>query len=136
MKTNKIKFILVQLLFIVFINYMLLINDGFIFKTHWKPTFIFALTYYHIGTFITLYATLISKNLSSEKENFLFNFNMFFYISFIGLLLYHNCHIESNNLMENYTYGLIILFMSITILFETIASYKKYSLSLITHSKN
>ena len=135
MKKQKVKFIIAQLLFILIINYLILIDSGFIFKTHWKPTFIFALTYYHLGTFITLYATLISKNLSKEKEDFLFNFNMFFYTSFIGLLLYHNCQIESNNLVTNYSYGLFILFISVILLSETFSSYKKYNMSLINNTK-
>jgi hypothetical protein len=54
MKKQKVKFIITQLLFILIINYLILIDSGFIFKTHWRPTFIFALTYYHVGTFITL----------------------------------------------------------------------------------
>ena len=136
MKKQKVKFIIAQLLFILIINYLILIDSGFIFKTHWRPTFIFALTYYHVGTFITLYATFISKTLSKEKEDFLFTFNMFFYTSFIGLCLYHNCQVEPNDLVTNYTFGLIALFISITLLFETIASYKSYNVSLITNSKN
>ncbi len=136
MKKQKVKFIITQLLFILIINYLILIDSGFIFKTHWRPTFIFALTYYHIGTFIILYATFISKPLLKEKEDFLFTFNMFFSTSFIGLLLYHNCQVEPNDLVTNYTFGLFILFISITLLFETVASYKTYKFSLITNSKN
>ncbi len=136
MKTQKTKFIILQVLAILTINYLILIDEGFIFKTHWKPTFIFALTFFHLGVFSSLYATIISKSISSEKENFLFNFNMFFYLSFVGLLLYHNCQVQSNNLISYYGIGLFMLFNSIVVLFETFESYKKYKLSLLINAKN
>jgi hypothetical protein len=136
MKTKKTQSIIFQVLIILCINYLILIDEGFIFKTQWKPTFIFALAFFHLGTFSSLYATFISKILSKEKEAFIFNFNMFFYLSFVGLLLYNNCQVQTHNLMGNYSIGLLMLFISIIFLFETVDSYKKYNSSLITNSQN
>ena len=136
MKTKKTQSIIFQILIILSINYLILIVEGFIFKTHWAPNFIFTLAFFHFGTFSSLYATLISIILSKEKEEFIFNFNMFFYISFVGLLFYHNCLIQTDTLMVNYIIGLFMLFMSIIFLFETVNSYKKYNSSLIINTKN
>jgi hypothetical protein len=136
MKTKKTQSIIFQILIILSINYLILIAEGFIFKTQWKPNFIFALVFFHFGTFSSLYATFISKILLKEKEEFIFNFNMFFYISFVGLLFYHNCQIQTDTLMVNYIVGLFMLFMSIIFLFETVDSYKKYNSSLIINTKN
>lgn len=136
MKTKKTQSLIFQVLIILCINYLILIDEGFIFKTQWKPTFIFALAFFHLGTFSSLYATFISKTLSKEKEAFIFNFNMFFYLSFVGLLLYYNCQVQTNNLMGNYSIGLFMLFISIIFLFETVDSYKKYNSSLIINTQN
>jgi hypothetical protein len=67
MKTKKTQSIIFQILIILSINYLILIAEGFIFKTQWKPNFIFALAFFHFGTFSSLYATFISKILLKEK---------------------------------------------------------------------
>ena len=133
MKTKKIKFISEQILFILLFNYLIVIDSGFIYKTHWLPTFVFALLFFHAGTFATLYATITSKAFSKEKEQLLFNFNLFIYLSFIGLLLYYNCQVATNNLVINYCLGLYMLVNAIIFLFETYSSYKKYSATLIAN---
>jgi hypothetical protein len=96
MKRKKAFFILEQILLILFINCLFLIEDDFIYKTHWLPSFAFAIVFFHLGTFMSLYATITSKTFTKEKEQVIFNFNFFIYLSFIGLLLYHNCLVATN----------------------------------------
>lgn len=130
----KTKFIIEQILFILLINYLILIDSGFIYKTHWLPTFAFAMVFFHAGTFLSLYATITSKVFTKEKEQLLFSFNFFIYLIFIGLLLYHNCQVKTNELMLNYGLGLYMLINAIIFLFEIKASYKKYITTLITNN--
>ena len=134
MKTRKLKFTLQQILMILIINYLILVDEGFIYKTHWLPSFAFAILFFHLGTFSALYATLTSKTFTEEKEQFILNFNFFIYLSFLGLLLYHNCQVATNKLIFNYCFGLFTLTYSIIFLFETYSSYKKHTASLIINN--
>lgn len=134
MKTKKYRFIIEQVLFILFINYLVLFYEGFIYKTHWKSTFIFAMAFFHMGTFGSLYATIISKPLSSEKKEVLFNFNFFIYTGFISLMIYHNCQITSNNLASQYCFGLYMLIFVVAFLVETYRAYKKYKSPVMIES--
>ncbi len=136
MKRKKVSFIIEQVLFILFINCLFLIEDDFIYKTHWLPSFAFATVFFHLGTFMSLYVTITSKTFTKEKEQVIFNFNFFIYLSFIGLLLYHNCLVATNTLAINYFFGLYMLANSIIFLFETFSSYKKYTASLIINNQN
>ena len=134
MKRKKAFFIIEQILIILITNYLILIESGFIYKTHWLSTFAFAIVFFHLGTFMSLYATITAKTLTKEKEQFIFNFNFFVYISFLGLLLYHNCHVATNDLVINYFFCLYMLAISIIFLFEMYSSYKKYTASLIINN--
>lgn len=134
MKHKKAFFILEQILLMFAINYLFLFEDGFIYKTHWLPSFAFAIVFFHLGTFMSLYATITSKTFTKEKEQLIFNFNFFIYLSFIGLLLYHNCQVATNNLAINYYFGLYMLANAIIFLFETHSSYKKYTATLIINN--
>lgn len=126
MNLKKYTFIFEQIIFILLVNYLILIQEQFIFKTHWLPTFAFALLFFHVGTFSTLYVTITSKEWSREKEELLFDCNIFIYLTFVGLLLYHNCHVKTSNLPMYYAMGIYILINAILFLFETLKSYKKY----------
>lgn len=130
MKTKKVKFIIAQILFILLINYLILIDEGFIYKTHWLPTFAFAILFFHVGAFSTIYLAITSKLFTNEKEQFLFDFSAFIYLTFIGLLLYHNCQVKTSDLLINYCLGLYILMNAVYFLFETHNSYKKYRTTL------
>ena len=134
MKRKKASFIIEQIVIILLINYFFLIESGFIYKTHWLPTFAFAILFFHLGTFMSLYATITSKTFTKEKEQFIFYFNFFVYMSFLGLILYHNCNVSTNDLVINYCYGLYMLANSIIFLFETYSSYKKYTASIIINN--
>jgi hypothetical protein len=133
MKNKKTKFIIEQIIVIVLLNYSFLIVDGFIYKTHWLPTFAFAVLFFNAGTFTTLYATIRSKLLTKEKAQLLFDLNIFIYLSFIGLLIYHDCHVATNNMIFNYWLGIYILINVIIFLFESYSSYKNYKASLSTN---
>jgi hypothetical protein len=134
MKRKKTSLIIEQILIILLINYLILIESGFIYKTHWLPTFAFAIVFFHLGTFTSLYATITAKTFTKEKEQFIFNFNFFVYLSFLGLILYHNCNVATNDLVINFCFGLYMLANSIIFLFETYFSYKKYTASLIINN--
>ena len=134
MKRKKASFIIEQIVIILLINYFFLIESGFIYKTHWLPTFAFAILFFHLGTFMSLYATITSKTFTKEKEQFIFYFNFFVYMSFLGLILYHNCNVSTNDLVINYCYELYMLANSIIFLFETYSSYKKYTASIIINN--
>ncbi|MCF8423842.1 MAG: hypothetical protein K9H41_05825 [Bacteroidia bacterium] len=134
MKRKKAFFIIEQIVIILLINYLILIESGFIYKTHWLSTFAFAIIFFHLGTFMSLYATITAKIFTKEKEQFIFNFNFFVYLSFLGLILYHNCHVATNDLVINYCFGLYMLANAIIFLFETYFSYKKYTASLIINN--
>ena len=134
MKRKKASFIIEQIVIILLINYFFLIESGFIYKTHWLSTFAFAIIFFHLGTFMSLYATITAKIFTKEKEQFIFNFNFFVYLSFLGLILYHNCNVATNDLVINFCFGLYMLANSIIFLFETYFSYKKYTASLIINN--
>lgn len=134
MKTKKIKFIIEQILIILFFNYIFLIDGGFIYKTHWLPTFIFAQAFFHLGVFASLYATIASKEFTKEKYQLILDFNCFIYLSYLGLLFYHNCHVETESLMQNYCFGLYMLTNVTIFIFETYSSYKKYKAALIINN--
>jgi hypothetical protein len=134
MKRKKAFFIIEQIVIILLINYLILIESGFIYKTHWLSTFAFAIIFFHLGTFMSLYATITAKIFTKEKEQFIFNFNFFVYLSFLGLILYHNCHVATNDLVINYCCCLYMLANAIIFLFETYFSYKKYTASLIINN--
>ena len=124
MKTKQTTFIIEQILIIVGINYLMLISEGFLFKEHWKPTFIFALTFFNVGTLISLYLTFTDKSFSILKEIFLFNFNLFIYLSFVSLLICQNSHVISDSNFTISSLGLLTLFFAVVFLFETVTSYK------------
>ena len=126
MKTNQTTFIIEQILIIVGINYLMLISEGFLFKEHWKPTFIFALTFFNVGTLISLYLTFTDKSFSILKEIFLFNFNLVIYLSFVSLLVYHNSKVRAHVNFFHTTLGLLTLFFAVVFLFETVTSYKTF----------
>ena len=123
MKTNKNLFIFQQLLMIALFCYFILIEDGFIYRLSWRPSFAFALAFFHIGTLSSLFLTILSKDLSKEKEELLFCFNIFVYNSTLTLFLYHNCQVKTNQLIQNYFFGLLFLSYSLIMLFQTYSAY-------------
>ena len=129
MKTKKITFIIEQVFFIVLVNYLLLFDDGLIFKRALQPDLIFALAFFHLGTFSSLYASIRSKNFSVEKENILFQLNMVFYLGFVSLLLFQKCSYESDSLAVYYGIALYLLLNTTLFLFAAGRSYKKYQLT-------
>ena len=124
MKTNQTTFIIEQILIIVGINYLILINEGFLFKETWQPTFSLALAFFNVGTLISLYLTFTDKSFSILKEIFLFNFNLFIYLSFVSLLICQNSHVISDSNFTISSLGLLTLFFAVVFLFETVTSYK------------
>jgi hypothetical protein len=134
MKRKKAFFIIPQILTMILINYFSLIEDGFIYKTHWQPSVVFVFVFFHFGTVIALYATIKSITYTKERRQMIHNFNFFIYISYIGLLCFHNCLVVSGDLLFNYCLGIFLLIISVIFLFETYSSYKKYTASLIINN--
>jgi hypothetical protein len=134
MKRKKASYIIEQIVIILLINYFFLIETGFIYKTHWLPTFAFAMVFFHAGTFLSLFVTIKSNVFTIEKEQLLFSFNFFIYLIFLGLLLYQNCLVQTNDLITYYCVCLYILFNAILFVFEIKACYKKYAASLIINN--
>ena len=134
MKRKKAFFILEQIFVIITLDYIFLIGDEFIYKTQWLPSFAIAILFFHLGTFISLYATITSTELTKEAKQLTHDFNFFIYLSFIGLLCFHNCLVNSGNLILNYCLGTYLLMNSVIFLFETHTSYKKYNASLIINN--
>ena len=126
MKTKQTTFIIEQILIILGINYLILISEGFLFKSPWQLTFILALCFFNIGTLSSLYLTIKAKSFSIQKEIFLFNFNLFIYLSFVSLLVYHNYQVRAHSNFLHTSLGLLTLFFVGIFLFETVTSYKEY----------
>ena len=127
MKTKQTTFIIEQILIIVGINYLILISEGFLFKAPWRSTFILAFAFFNFGTLISLYLTITDKSFSIMKEIFLFNFNLFIYLSFVSLLIYQNSHVRTHSNFTISSLGLLTLFFAVVFLFETVTSYKTYN---------
>lgn len=127
MKTKQNTFIIEQILIILGTNYLILISEGFLFKSPWQPTFILALSFFNIGTLSSLYLTIKAKSFSILKEIFLFNFNLFIYLSFVSLLIYQNSHVRPHSNFTLSSLGLLTLFFAAFFLFETVTSYKTYN---------
>lgn len=127
MKTKQITFIIEQILIILGINYLILISEGFLFKSPWQPTFILALSFFNLGTLSSLYLTICAKSFSIQKEIFLFNFNLFIYLSFVSLLVYHNYQVRAHSNFLHTSLGLLTFFFAAIFLFETVTSYKTYN---------
>ena len=136
MNRNKIFSLAYQVLSITGVCYFVLFDAGFIYRTHWLPSFIFAMAFFHVGTFISLYVTIMSKELSKEKEELIYNFSFFVFCGFITLLLYHNCQIVTNQFIINYLFGLFLSVYSIIFLFKIYYSYLIYKSTQIINPKN
>jgi len=127
MKTKQTTFIIEQILIIVGINYLILISEGFLFRAPWQPTFSLALAFFNVGTLISLYLTFTDNSFSILKEIFLFNFNLFIYLSFVSLLICQNNHVRPQSNFTISSLGLLTLFFAVVFLFETVTSYKTYN---------
>jgi len=138
MKRNKILFLLQQILIMATYCYVILYGDGegFIFRESMKPTLIFAMAFFHTGTFSSFYATLISLDFSEQKEEVLFNFNMFIYSGTITLLMYHNCQMQTTQLFVYYCFGLFTLFYTLHFFMEAYKNYIIYKSSQLINPKN
>ena len=126
MKAKQNTFIIEQILIILGINYLILINEGFLFKETWQPTISLALAFFNVGTLISLYLTFTDKSFSILKEIFLFNFNLVIYLSFVSLLIYQNSHVRPQSNFTISSLGLLTLFFAVVFLFETVTSYKTF----------
>lgn len=127
MKAKQNTFIIEQILIILGINYLILISEGFLFKSPWHPTFSLALAFFNIGTLSSLYLTIKAKSFSIQKEIFLFNFNLVIYLSFVSLLVYHNYQVRAHSNFLHTSLGLLTFFFAVVFLFDTVASYKTYN---------
>lgn len=127
MKSKQNTFIIEQILIILGINYLILISEGFLFKSPWQPTFSLALAFFNIGTLSSLYLTIKAKSFSIQKEIFLFNFNLVIYLSFVSLLVYHNYQVRAHSNFLHTSLGLLTFFFAVVFLFDTVASYKTYN---------
>jgi hypothetical protein len=134
MELSRNKFIVIQIVAILCINYLFLVYEKFGELHYWRSSLVFAIAFFHVGTFITLCFTIKSKTYTKEKERLLADFNGIVYLGYITLLIYNNCQIESSHLLQYYGLGLFTLMATTFYLFETYSSYKKYTESLITNN--
>ena len=134
MKTTKAKFIIEQILIILLINYFLLVEEHFMERKHWLPSFVFAQIFFHLGVFASLYATIVSKHFTDEKYQLILNFNLFIYSSQLCLLFCHNCLVETNDLIWNYSFGMFMIANVTLFIFEIRSSYKKFKATLVSHN--
>lgn len=134
MKTQKTRSIIEQVLFISIINF-LMFKEGLLTTTHWNAGIIIAFALFHLGTFFSLYVTITSKEISTEKDKLIFNFNFSVYLVFMCALLLNNFLFASEHLLLNYFLALFFLFLSTSFISNTNDSYKEYQNSLITNPK-
>ena len=134
MKNKKTRSIIEQISFISIINF-LMFKEGLLTTTHWGVGITIAFALFHLGTFFTLYVTITSKDISSEKDKLIFNFNFSIYLVFMCLLLLNNFLFESEHLLMNYFLSLFFLFLSTSFISDTRASYIAYKNSLIINRK-
>ncbi len=125
MQSKKIKFLLEQVVLLVFTNCLLLFYEGLLYKSALNPFLLFALVFLHLGTISCLYVTMQATSLPPEKEQVLFQLNLFFYLAFVSLLLFQKCSQESEYLAAYYGIGLFLLSTAFFFLFGAGRSYKK-----------
>lgn len=136
MQSKKIKFLLEQVVLLVFTNFLLLFYEGLLYKSALSPYLLFALVFLHLGTISCLYVTMRSTSLPPEKEQVLFQLNLFFYMAFVSLLLFQKCSQESAYLAAYYSIGLLLLATAFFFLLGAGRSYKKLQmLRLATNAK-
>jgi hypothetical protein len=128
MQSKKIKFLLEQVVLLVFTNFLLLFYEGLLFSSALQPYLLFALVFLHLGTISCLYVTMRSTSMPPEKEQVLFQLNLFFYIAFVSLLLFQKCSQESAYLGAYYGIGLFLLSTAFFFLLGAGRSYKKLQL--------
>ena len=126
MSSKKRIFLFVQLIAIAVINWLILVQEGFIFRSHWPFTLCFSLFYFHAGSLLTFYVGLQSKIFSKEKANLLGSLNGFILTSFLFLLCFHNCYVKNENTLFYYFLGVFMIFVSILFLFDSRKAYLKY----------
>jgi len=125
MQSKKIKFLLEQVVLLVFTNFLLLFYEGLLYKSSLSPFLLFALVFLHLGTISCLYVTMRATSLPPEKEQVLFQLNLFFYMAFVSLLLFQKCSQESEYLAAYYGIGLFLLSTAFFFLLGAGRSYKK-----------
>ena len=130
MELTRNKFIVIQIVAILCVNYLFLVYEHFGELNYWRSSLTFAIAFFHVGTFITLYFTFKSKTYTKEKQRLLADFNGIVCLGYLTLLTYNNCQIESSHLLQYYSLGLFTLMGATFYLFETYTSYKKYATSL------
>ncbi len=136
MQSKKIKSLLEQVVLLVFTNCLLLFYEGLLYKSALNPFLLFALVFLHLGTISCLYVTMRSTSLPPEKEQVLFQLNLFFYMAFLSLLLFQKCSQESEYLLAYYGIGLFLLSTAFFFLLGAGRSYKKLQvLRLVTNPK-
>ena len=128
MPSKKIKFLLEQVVLLVFTNFLLLFYEGLLFSSALQPYLLFALVFLHLGTISCLYVTMRSTSLPPEKEKVLFQLNLFFYMAFVSLLLFQKCSQESEYLAVYYGIGLFLIATAFFFLLGAGRSYKKLQL--------
>lgn len=135
MTLKKIEFIAVQLLALLLVNYLLLVNEGFLYRGHWPISLCLALLYLHTIGFGTLYATFITKEFTPTKRKILVNLFGFGLVSFTALLCFHNCHVKSGNVVMDYGLGIGMIVLSLAFISEMRSNLLPKFLDLCTPYK-
>ena len=125
---KKHKLLTEQLTILLLIDFLLLINDEFLFKEKWLPTFTFSILFLHLGFFISFIYVIKSKSVTNTLNKILTDYICCILLGFISLCFIHNCQVKSDNLGYNFILALIMLFMAVWFGFDTLTNYKKINL--------
>ena len=135
-KTKKNKFLFVQLINLLGIDYLVLIDEGFLYKEKWLPTFVLAIIILHIGFFTSIYYTFKLRLITDKLYDLITNYIIFIQFAFITLCFLHNCQVKTENLAFNFFGATSMLFLTIIYGFEIWTSYQKHKSCTITNQVN
>ena len=128
--TNKFKLLIEQVIILIFIDGNILYSEGFIYQEKWLSSLVFALMFFHVGLFTSIYFILKSTSISKEVNNLLTTFSFFILFSFLSLLCFHNCQVKTNQLAINFLVALAFLFISVIYFFNVINDYRTFKKQL------
>ena len=137
METKKHIFLAEQVIFILLVNLLIFFYDGYASAKSMSPTLLFALSFFHAGTFSSIYLTLTTKCFNKQIEEALSQLNIFYYFSFVSIMLAHNCSIHSQDFVSMYVLTTILLFITCMFLVDALRSFKNiYANAAIQNAVN
>lgn len=135
-KIKKNRFLFEQFINLLGIDYLILINEGFLYKESWLPDFVIAIVFLHIGFFSSIYYTLKLRLITHKLHDVMINYIIFIQLAFITLCFLHNCQVKTENLAFNFFGAVSMLFLTVIYGFEIRTSYKIHKSYTITNQYN